>query len=45
MMEYVSIKHCDWFGSHYHGAEENETQDYFVRIEQLMTPALNRVLH
>lgn len=22
MMEKVSIKHCDWLGSHYHGAQE-----------------------
>lgn len=44
-MLYILTIHYDLFGSHYHGTQENETQDCFVRTGQVMTPVLNRVLH
>lgn len=27
MMEYAPIKHCDWFGSHYHGAQKKKKKN------------------
>lgn len=43
--EDVNLDNTLWFVSHYHGAQENETQDDLVKTGQVMTPVLNRVLH
>lgn len=45
MMLYILIVHYDLFASSHHGVQESETQDYLARIEYVLTPVLNRVLH